>query len=303
MAPGVVAAVRHEPLSVAGYKVRPKTSFLVGGVTLLVAASISGRSPDLPIDRQIATTSTPAYCNTAHNVGKIALTVGNSGLLGTGGAMNDMDCFTGAYLPSCEYPIGSNSIYLWAASLWVGAVVGEDTLVSTGFNLGPGSKEFHPDASPTGDIDYRSILNPTSPAYEGAVSEQDFVARYSDTCLDCLVGGNDPWDNRPHLPLGIEVTQHSYAWGHPYIDDFVLFSDQYFWSKPLSFSFILKIFSIMSQSFIVSICKASSSVTLNITVFLPTLLPVFINILESLKYTLPQSWYHILTMSCLIGLF
>jgi hypothetical protein len=54
-----------------------------------------------------------------------------------------------------------------------------------------------------------------------AVSEQDFIAVYSDTITDAQFVSADPFDG-PHIPLGIEVTQKSYSWSFDYAEDFVL---------------------------------------------------------------------------------
>ena len=168
----------------------------------------------------------PSYCATFHNVGRIALGVSNDGTFGTllsvSGASTD--CFTGETLPSCEYPKGSNTRYLFGAALWMGAVLGRDTLVSTGADgwSSPGN-EFHPDVSPFGDMVYRSTIDPARPEYKNAISEQDYVCVYYDTCTNCSGVVNDPVDNRPHTPLNIEVTQSTYAWSYSYAQDFVLF--------------------------------------------------------------------------------
>ncbi|MBN1213194.1 MAG: hypothetical protein JXA92_11525, partial [candidate division Zixibacteria bacterium] len=115
-------------------------------------------------------------------------------------------------------------MYLFAGSFWIGAVVGDDTLVSVGADGWQHCNEMHPDESPQGNIIYRSILNPGQPEYENAVSEQDYIAVYTDTftsgapnlCEDYL-------DDRLHIPLNIEVTQSSYAWSYLFAEDFVIF--------------------------------------------------------------------------------
>ena len=167
----------------------------------------------------------PAYCNVEHNVGNMALGISNDGTFGLGLAVSGSttDCFTGEPITSCEFPIGSRTRYLYGSALWIGAVVGQDTLVSTGADgwAWPGH-EFHPDNVPFGEMQYRSTLDPTRPEYAGAVSEQDYIATYTDTCLNCLGVGYDPMDGRLHLPLNLEITQRSHAWSYPHTEDFVL---------------------------------------------------------------------------------
>ena len=80
----------------------------------------------------------------------------------------------------------------------------------------------HPDEPPFGDMVYRSTLDPTRPEYEGAVSHQDFIATYADTCTNCPGVTADPVDHRGHRPLNLEITQRSHAWSYPHTEDFVL---------------------------------------------------------------------------------
>jgi hypothetical protein len=65
-----------------------------------------------------------------------------------------------------------------------------------------------------------SISNPND---ELAVSEQDFIAHYTDTLTNPSYVQNDPIDGRRHVPLNIEINQRSYAWSYSYAEDFVLF--------------------------------------------------------------------------------
>ena len=162
----------------------------------------------------------PCVTLRVHNVGNIGLSVANNGQFGTGFlGIPAIDPMTGLPAPSCEYPLGSTDEYLFGGTLWVGAIVGEDTLVSVGFDGWQMVKEIYPDACPNGDMIYRSIYGPYSAE---AVSEQDFIAVYYDTLTDPAYVSADPTDNRPHIPLNLEITQKSYAWSNPEIDDFVI---------------------------------------------------------------------------------
>jgi hypothetical protein len=151
--------------------------------------------------------------------------VSNHGTLGTGLSAGPIsDCFTGQYLRSGEYPAGSGASYLFGGAIWIGAVVGEDTLVSTaydGYMLGT-ARELHPTANEHRTFEYRSICDPTSEAFPGALAEQEYHAVYLDTCTDCQGVGPDAVDGRPHIPLGISVEQSSYAWSYGVTEDFVL---------------------------------------------------------------------------------
>ncbi|MEW5922774.1 MAG: hypothetical protein AB1746_02170, partial [Candidatus Zixiibacteriota bacterium] len=150
----------------------------------------------------------------AHTVGRIGLAINNQGHFGTGFLASD------GGLPSCQYPYPSQQEYLFAGSFWIGAVVGRDTLVSVGADGWQLTREFWPDTYPRGEIETRSITNA---ADVDAISEQDFIAIYTDTLTDPGYVDNDPIDGRPHMPLNIEVTQRSYAWSYSYAEDFVLF--------------------------------------------------------------------------------
>jgi len=164
----------------------------------------------------------PAYCAVKHDINQVALGLTNFGWLGSYGTK---DCLTGSYiLYSCEYPKHSKVEYLWLGGLWVGAIVGRDTLVSCAVNgTYEGSSEMNPDISPFGDFIGRSIIDRDDPAYDGAISEQDRICQYFDT----LTGYDFSWDwdymdHRPHKPLGVQVTQSSYAWSYGYAENIIL---------------------------------------------------------------------------------
>lgn len=163
-----------------------------------------------------------------HNVGRIVLTISNHGLFGAyGSGGGDIDPFTGLKVPPCEFPKGSGSRYLFAGLFWFGALVGQDTLVSTGADgWTPNMFEVYPDESPFGSIVKRSS-NPSDPSYHPqAVSDQDFISKHTDTFTVSRNGVSlqpDAVSGRRHRPLGIEITQSSYAWALPYAEDFVLF--------------------------------------------------------------------------------
>lgn len=205
-----------------------KKTFFVG----LVLATFVTTQPALPRAAVDAgeknppgnTLASPAYCIAEHNIGRMALAITNIGSFGDGFSQTgNMDCFTGRLVQSCEFPKDSRTKYLFAAALWIGAVLGRDTLVSVGADGWSYVREFNPDAKPFGDIVYRSNVDPARREFEGAVSEQDFICVYYDTCRGCQGQANDVIDRRPHVPLHIEVTERSYAWSYSYAQDFVLF--------------------------------------------------------------------------------
>ncbi|MFZ5980245.1 MAG: hypothetical protein ACOYVF_06390 [Candidatus Zixiibacteriota bacterium] len=201
---------------------------IIVAIIICFPAIVSGRSK-MPVEdgKEIYTTgaASPAFCIAAHNVGKLVLAVNNNGTFGTGFALGAAsDCFTGLMVLSCEYPKGSGTSYLFAGAFWIGAVVGRDTLVSVGADGWQVCQEMFPDEEPFGTMVYRSIIDPSSDSYEGAISEQDYISVYTDTFTSGVPAlCPDQIDGRPHIPLDIEITQRSYAWSYPYAEDFILF--------------------------------------------------------------------------------
>ncbi|MCX6827373.1 MAG: hypothetical protein NTV06_08965, partial [candidate division Zixibacteria bacterium] len=191
---------------------------------LMVSASY-GRPPYYEsIDlTPIKSDTVPYKMVVVHNVGKMALTITNYGIIGRQSDLPVTDPLTGQLLPSLSYPPGMGLNYLYEAGLWVGAIVGRDALVSTACGADYGVHEFWPDSFPGGQIQYRSNNNPELPEYEGAISQQDYIAVYYDTLTDPNRTGYDYYSRHFHRPLGIKIIQKSYAWGYDYADDFVLF--------------------------------------------------------------------------------
>lgn len=193
---------------------------------ILSTGAFARTSPEIVRDPGSQTAANNAYCNTYHHVGKIALGVSNDGTFGTQLAVggSSSDCFTGNQLPSCEYPKESGATYLFGAALWIGAILGQDTLVSTGADgWAVSGNEFHPEAIGLGDMKFRSNIDPARPEFDGAISQEDYIGVFYDTCIGCSGVSDDEIDNRAHRPLNIEVTQRTFAWSYSYAEDFVLF--------------------------------------------------------------------------------
>jgi hypothetical protein len=156
-----------------------------------------------------------------HRIGRIAMTVTNFGTLGTGYLSSPV--LDGERAPSCEYPINSDLEYLFAGAIWIGAIVGRDTLVSVGGDGWFGMTELFPDEGDAGAILTRSNLVSRTDFDASAISEQDFICAFSDTNDNPGLTGIDPFDNRDHMPLNVNVQQNSYAWSYDYSEDFILF--------------------------------------------------------------------------------
>lgn len=141
-----------------------------------------------------------------HNVGNMWLSVTNYGLIGAYGN-------TGGF-PNCEFPANSDVEYLFTGSIWIGALVAKDTLVSVGADGWAGGKEMRP-----GWADGDTIRHHTTriPADTAAVSEQDLICVFADTALVF------PDVDSEHIPMGLEIEQRSYSWSYSYAEDFVIY--------------------------------------------------------------------------------
>jgi hypothetical protein len=182
--------------------------------------------------QRTTTVVTPFYCLAEHDIGRLGLGIMNRGAFGDYFLKSPERyeaCHLGGYnTASGEYPRNSGIGYLSAAVLWIGAVVGRDTLVSTAFDgwflVGAQNieGELHPDEAPSGAITVRSTADSTTD-YTHAISEQDFIASYTDTITGLPGMVPDYLSGKMHQPLGLAIVQRSYAWSVGYADDFVLF--------------------------------------------------------------------------------
>jgi hypothetical protein len=167
-----------------------------------------------------------------HRIGLMRLCMTNWGLFGSemrwlyesrGGCFNphpDEEVLA----PSCEYPPGSDLEYLFQGALWIGALVDGQPYTTVGADGWQGINEMAPDADEAGAIRERSIRANAACYSPDAISEQDIIAVFTDTSADIPLSyqQRDPFDNRKHFPLGIQVTQKSYSWSYEYAEDFVL---------------------------------------------------------------------------------
>ncbi|UCD64130.1 MAG: T9SS type A sorting domain-containing protein [Candidatus Zixiibacteriota bacterium] len=112
---------------------------------------------------------------------------------------------------SFETPPGSGKEYLWMGALWIGGVVGGDTLVSHGLN-GWGyivGREFFPPTHPYGSVtgfDYPS--------------DEAMRAIFTDTITQYV---ERDFFGRPHVPLNLRVVNRSHIWRAPEYQDFVIY--------------------------------------------------------------------------------
>jgi hypothetical protein len=155
-------------------------------VVALAAAAVSGiadraqaRMDDSDRDRYNSAQSVlrsriAQFIGWYHSVGQLLLHVSNLGFFG------DWDADLGA--PSAEWPSGSNNEYLYAAGLWVGAVVGAGAGSQGDYHVSAAvyQQEFRPDPEDLLAVIYES--------WEGAAGSD----RLFDDDGDCRVHVYDP---------------------------------------------------------------------------------------------------------------
>ena len=124
-----------------------------------------------------------------HKIGKLWNRVTNYGMLGDD-SYEDRS-------PSCDYPGGSGNSYLYRGSLWL-----------SGFVNG----NFH--CSKVEDSEYSPIDSVHKITGDAALSDEDIYTKYYDVKAPLAPG---------HKPLGLEVTERSYAWSASYAADFIIY--------------------------------------------------------------------------------
>jgi hypothetical protein len=176
-----------------------------------------------------------------HDGGNLLLHISNRGYFGRFGS--DLGA------PSAEWPAGSNHEHLFAAGLWVGGVVGSDTLVTAGlyqfgefFNHEPegcgdppegicetaegapdGLRRFDDDGDGVKDeerLDGKD--NDADGLFDedfAAISHEMFATEYYDSSKFFNQFYSQPENH--HHPLGLHVTQETYVWSNERVDDFV----------------------------------------------------------------------------------
>ncbi len=161
----------------------------------------------------------------AHGGGNLQVSVSNDGTF-TGYLENGTpDPLTGERIQPGVYPHNSGILYGSLPHLWVGAIVDQDTLVSTAFPYYPEilyalGGEFWPETYPLGKFRIESINSGTTFYSRDARSELDLICEYMDTLTRSDLVTR--FETRPHIPLGLKVTQRSMSWTAPLINDFIL---------------------------------------------------------------------------------
>lgn len=114
--------------------------------------------------------------------------------------------------PRFEWPGGSGNYYVCRSAIWFGGIVQGDTVLDNADGY-PGS-----DFAPTSDPSDTILVNCGIPQ----ISDEDTYCAYSDTAPPNPCGGQRPGG------LGLAVTERTYAWKMPLIDDFIIYD---YWIK------------------------------------------------------------------------
>ncbi|MBN2789313.1 MAG: hypothetical protein JXR69_03915 [Candidatus Delongbacteria bacterium] len=194
----------------------------------------------------------PVHEYRVHRAGLLWLNVSNSGWFGDPWLYYDDPC-TGKPVVMGEMPGGSGTNFIWVGSLWCGgyldsltvningvdATVFQGPLVSTSYEgwqgdpmpreMWPINFEEDPAGTTLGHIRETSNVEGKinclfQDVYDpAATAEEQFNTMYTDKyVLRDPYTGQDDYDKRDHIPLGLEIRQKSYAWSYNYAKKFVI---------------------------------------------------------------------------------
>ncbi len=104
---------------------------------------------------------------------------------------------------SFESPPGSGHQYLFAGTIWIGGIVGVDTVVSTGFS----NWQYHQEMYPTG---YSSTLQQGTVTPFGYPTATSYRAESDDTLHSGINYSADRFGN-PYRPLGVTVVYRTHS--------------------------------------------------------------------------------------------
>ncbi len=169
---------------------------------------------------------TPYYTWRFHKNGLLWNTINNNGIMGNFFGVSDRDI--GRTATDYFFPRYSRVRHGFTTALWVGGIIGTDTLVSTTLDVDyrgwwtPWNPEFWPEEFPDGD--FTNVVNDLGAEFGNTLSRSEviFETTYTDTFrFNSFVPYNN-YDQRYHKPLDIKVTQTSYSWSYKYAEDFII---------------------------------------------------------------------------------
>ncbi len=172
--------------------------------------------PPFPIGKQAAAAS-PYLSFRVHNNGRFWNTVMNNGVIGN--LYNFPDPLARRTAPAFFFPKYSRRRHGFYTGLWVGGVVGDDTLVTCTIDE-LGNTEMWPGDYPDGD--FVEVERDSNGVLLDAGARQQMVAQYADTLYREAFVPFSPYDLRKHQPLNIAVTQTTYSWSLDYAEDFII---------------------------------------------------------------------------------
>ena len=161
---------------------------------------------------RLAVSDSIAFAARVMTGNKLGLTLTNYGFIGTNFSSS---------APSFEYPLGSNHMHMVRGGPWIGAISADQDGAFTGVTIAAqdgaagfssaGTGEFTPAGTYIGA---RSTLINNRYFDPQAVSELDFISRYSDRPADT---------RKKHRPLGVIVNQYNFEWSFSDYAHFVIF--------------------------------------------------------------------------------
>ena len=202
------------------------------GLFILIAVAMSAGAPTAAEGRDArksdiqeptrhgwALAANPVFDRRLHYIGEAWVSFANDGTWGTShtgqACRRDEEILRINYCPSFEYPGGSRIDYLYNGGLWVGGIVGADTLVSVAYDGwdGPGD-EFN---------GFAPMLEGLPPGYtsgcgafgQNRMLEQVYYCVYSDTAITANIAAS-------HTPLGLQVYQATHQASDNFARDFVI---------------------------------------------------------------------------------
>ena len=223
-------------------------------IILSVFIMFSAHDPDyrsVNIESSDSKALRPVMEYRVHRAGLFWLNTSNMGFFGEPW-LGLKDPCTGKTAVSGEMPGGTGTEFIWLGALTFGgyldsakvdidgtaATVFQGPLVTTayeGWSGNPMPMEVWPtmfDDDPSGSTlghitETSAIEGKLSCLFEevydpNATAEEQFNVSYTDKFVQKEYTGFDTYDKRDHIPLGIEVSQKSYAWSYEYARKFII---------------------------------------------------------------------------------
>jgi len=149
-------------------------------------------SPDTVIDPPV---NWPVWIG-VQQTGKIITRFNTNGTFGEG--FSDFPDVPGWPEGSFRVPGITGSKYLFAGSIWIGGIVGSDTLVTTGSDGWLGIREMYPPND--------------EPTVTRFIYQTDYSMRAEIADTSHLITSYDSHSGRPHYPMNVQITLRSHIW-------------------------------------------------------------------------------------------